>query len=98
MERSRSAQTVRHDLIMLSGVTMAILLMPFWLPPIGGYAVLATKIAIWMIFAFGFDLLLGFTGFLSFGDAAFSMKTRSMRMLMANCRQNVPPRSGELPY
>jgi branched-chain amino acid transport system permease protein len=45
--------------------------LPWWLTAIGGYEALATKIAIWAIFALGFDILLGFTGYLSFGHAAF---------------------------
>ncbi|MFC7045486.1 branched-chain amino acid ABC transporter permease [Halobacteriaceae archaeon GCM10025711] len=36
-----------------------------------GYYGLATLILIWAIFAIGFDLLLGYTGLLSFGHAAF---------------------------
>ena len=48
-----------------------ILSMPFWIVQIGGYEGLATKIVVWAIFALGFDILLGFTGFLSFGHAAF---------------------------
>ncbi|ELZ26654.1 branched-chain amino acid ABC transporter permease [Halogeometricum pallidum JCM 14848] len=36
-----------------------------------GYQSLATLILIWGIFAVGFDLLLGYTGLLSFGHAAF---------------------------
>ena len=47
------------------------LTMPFWFPLVGGYAGLDTKILIWAIFAIGFDILLGFTGYLSFGHAAF---------------------------
>ena len=38
---------------------------------IQGYQSLATLILIWGIFAIGFDLLLGYTGLLSFGHAAF---------------------------
>ena len=48
-----------------------VLSMPFWLPLLGGYEGLATKIMVWAIFAVGFDILLGFTGLLSFGHAAF---------------------------
>lgn len=44
---------------------------PFWFELIGGYHGLDTKIVIWAIFALGFDLLLGYTGYLSFGHAAF---------------------------
>jgi branched-chain amino acid transport system permease protein len=36
-----------------------------------GYRGLATLMLIWAIFAIGFDLLLGYTGLLSFGHAAF---------------------------
>ena len=38
---------------------------------LGGYQGLATLILIWGIFAVGFDLLLGYTGLLSFGHAVF---------------------------
>ena len=47
------------------------LTLPFWFPLIGGYEGLDTKIMIWALFALGFDLLLGYTGYLSFGHAAF---------------------------
>jgi branched-chain amino acid transport system permease protein len=45
--------------------------MPFWIIWFGGYEALATKIVIWAVFALGFDILLGFTAYLSFGHAAF---------------------------
>ena len=51
--------------------SVIVLSMPFWLPLIGGYQALATKIMIWAIFALGFDILFGLTGYLSFGHAAF---------------------------
>lgn len=57
--------------LLFAGFAAVILTMPFWLPLIGGYEALATKIAIWALFALGFDILLGFTGYLSFGHAAF---------------------------
>ncbi|MDP6969052.1 MAG: branched-chain amino acid ABC transporter permease [Gammaproteobacteria bacterium] len=47
------------------------LTMPFWFPLLGGYSGLDTKIMIFCIFVVGFDLLLGYTGYLSFGHAAF---------------------------
>ncbi|MCP4790971.1 MAG: branched-chain amino acid ABC transporter permease [Gammaproteobacteria bacterium] len=47
------------------------LTMPFWFPLIGGYSGLDTKIMVFCIFVVGFDLLLGYTGYLSFGHAAF---------------------------
>jgi len=65
------AADLRRDNFILLAFTPIVLLMPFWLQLIGGYEALATKVVIWMIFALGFDVLLGFTGFLSFGHAAF---------------------------
>lgn len=45
--------------------------LPWVIPLVGGYPQLATRILIWAIFALGFDILLGLTGLLSFGHAAF---------------------------
>ena len=45
--------------------------MPAWILVVGGYEALATKIVVWGLFALGFDIILGFTGYLSFGHAAF---------------------------
>lgn len=54
-------------------VVVAIVLfgLPWFLPMIGGYRALATSIVIWGLLALGLDILVGFTGFLSFGHAAF---------------------------
>lgn len=41
------------------------------LPVMPGYMALVENILIWSIFAIGFNLLLGYTGLLSFGHAAF---------------------------
>ncbi len=60
-----------QDLLVVGLFALIILTMPHWLPMIGGYEALATKIVIWAIFALGFDIILGFTGYLSFGHAAF---------------------------
>ncbi len=56
---------------LLLAFAVIVLTMPQWLVWIGGYSALATKIMIWALFALGFDILLGFTGYLSFGHAAF---------------------------
>ncbi len=61
----------RRDLVVLVVFAIAVLTMPTWLVALGGYEALATKIVIWAIFALGFDILLGLTGYLSFGHAAF---------------------------
>ncbi len=61
----------RKDLTTLAVFALITFTMPLWFPLIGGYSGLDTKILIWAIFAVGFDLLLGYTGYLSFGHAAF---------------------------
>jgi ABC-type branched-subunit amino acid transport system permease subunit len=45
--------------------------MPFWLVPFGAaYPGLMEKFAIFAIFAVGFNILFGLTGYLSYGHAA----------------------------
>lgn len=66
-----SSSGLAREALVLGVFAAVVLTMPFWLPLIGGYQALATKIVIWALFALGFDILLGFTGFLSFGHAAF---------------------------
>lgn len=44
---------------------------PWWLPAIGLYQYLGIEIAIWMIFALGFNLLFGYAGLHSFGHGAY---------------------------
>ncbi|MDE2228439.1 MAG: branched-chain amino acid ABC transporter ATP-binding protein/permease [Alphaproteobacteria bacterium] len=48
-----------------------LLALPFALPYFGGTFDLANRILDWGLFGLGFDLLFGFTGLLSFGQAAF---------------------------
>jgi branched-chain amino acid transport system permease protein len=52
-------------------VWLALLLVPFWLPAIGGYTDLATRVLIYAMAATGLNLLLGQTGGMSFGHAAY---------------------------
>ncbi|HTN64796.1 MAG TPA: branched-chain amino acid ABC transporter permease [Burkholderiaceae bacterium] len=64
--------TYRHDMILLLGFSLAILTMPAWMKLFGGaYPDLLQKFAIYGIFAIGFNILFGLTGYLSFGHAAF---------------------------
>jgi len=44
---------------------------PFWLPLLGGYTALAAKVLVFGLAAMALNLLLGFTGVLSFGHAAY---------------------------
>ncbi len=52
-------------------IWVALLFVPFWLPMLGGYTDLATRALIYAIAASGLNLLLGYTGGLSFGHAAY---------------------------
>jgi len=66
------APTPRNDAIMMTIFVIAVLAMPLWLTPIGaGYPDLLQRFAIYGIFAIGFNILFGLTGYLSFGHAAF---------------------------
>jgi ABC-type branched-subunit amino acid transport system permease subunit len=62
----------RNDWLAMALFTAVVLSMPLWLTPIGaGYPDLLQKFAIYGIFAIGFNILFGLTGYLSFGHAAF---------------------------
>jgi ABC-type branched-subunit amino acid transport system permease subunit len=66
-----TASTMRDNLY-VAIFAAAVLTMPIWLTPIGaGYPDLLQKFAIYGIFAIGFNILFGLTGYLSFGHAAF---------------------------
>ncbi len=58
-----------HAMLLFS---LVVLTMPLWLSPIGAsYPDLLQKFAIFGIFAIGYNILFGLTGYLSFGHAAF---------------------------
>lgn len=62
----------RNDLFLFLGFTVVVLAMPIWLAPFGaGYPDLLQRFMIFGIFAVGFNILFGLTGYLSFGHAAF---------------------------
>ncbi|HLS68223.1 MAG TPA: branched-chain amino acid ABC transporter permease [Kiloniellales bacterium] len=62
----------RRDLIYLALFALAVFTMPIWLKPFGaGYPDLMQRFAIFGVFAIGFNILFGMTGYLSFGHAAF---------------------------
>jgi len=53
-------------------VTFTILVsLPFWVDSVGLYQYLGVEIVIWMVYALGFNLLLGYTGLPSFGHGAY---------------------------
>jgi ABC-type branched-subunit amino acid transport system permease subunit len=86
--------TPKNDHLLFGLFTLAVLAMPLWLEPIGAaYPDLMQRFAIYGIFAIGFNILFGLTGYLSFGHAAFlgvgsytavwSFKLLSMNVLPA---------------
>ena len=65
----KSAGKVLLHPVVVAGVVFAVL--PLVLPLIGSSASLATEIAIYALYGLGFNLLLGYTGLVSFGASAF---------------------------
>ena len=62
----------RNDWLLLIGFAAVVLCLPILLEPIGAaYPALMQKFCIFGIFAIGFNILFGLTGYLSFGHAAF---------------------------
>src|SRR6202163_1847150 len=59
------------DLLLLVAIWAVLLSVPFWLPLLGGYTALASKVLVFGLAAMGLNMLLGFTGVLSFGHAAY---------------------------
>src|SRR5579864_3313008 len=60
-----------QDLIVLVAIWTLLVSVPFWLPSLGGYTALASKVLVFGLAAMGLNILLGFTGVLSFGHAAY---------------------------
>jgi branched-chain amino acid transport system permease protein len=48
-----------------------LLTVPFWLPMLGSYTAIASRVLVMALAAMGLNLLLGYTGVLSFGHAAY---------------------------
>src|ERR1700692_3442772 len=60
-----------QDLVALVAIWAVLLTVPLWLPFLGGYTALASKVLVFGLAAMGLNMLLGFTGVLSFGHAAY---------------------------
>jgi branched-chain amino acid transport system permease protein len=65
-----SAEQTRK-LIVLAAIWIVLLLAPYWMVPLGGYTALATRVLVLGLAAMSVNFLLGFTGVLSFGHAAY---------------------------
>jgi branched-chain amino acid transport system permease protein len=60
-----------RKLLLLAAIWAVLLLAPFWMPPLGGYTALGTRVLVLALAAMSVNFLLGFTGVLSFGHAAY---------------------------
>jgi len=60
-----------RKLVVLAAIWIVLLLAPFWMVPLGGYTALATRVLVLGLAAMSVNFLLGFTGVLSFGHAAY---------------------------
>ena len=58
-------------LLALAAIWAALLLAPYWMPLLGGYTALGTRLLVLALAAMSVNFLLGFTGVLSFGHAAY---------------------------
>jgi branched-chain amino acid transport system permease protein len=58
-------------LLKLAAIWTALLLAPYWMVPLGGYTALGTRVLVLGLAAMSVNFLLGFTGVLSFGHAAY---------------------------
>ena len=54
-----------------AAILLLLLTMPYWLNAVGGYTALATRVLVLGLAAMSLNFLLGFTGVLSFGHAAY---------------------------
>ena len=61
----------KHPVLVETLTAAALIAAPFVLPNLGFSPATVNRILVWGLFGIGFDILFGFTGLLSFGQAAF---------------------------
>jgi branched-chain amino acid transport system permease protein len=66
-----SAGMHARNLAALAAIWLLLLLAPYWMAPLGGYTALGTRVLVLGLAAMSVNFLLGFTGVLSFGHAAY---------------------------
>ena len=66
-----SGREQARRLLALAAIWAALLLAPYWMVPLGGYTALGTRVLVLGLAAMSVNFLLGFTGVLSFGHAAY---------------------------
>ena len=67
MDKNRSLARYAVD----ATIWILLLTMPFWLDSVGGYTQLGTRVLVMALAATALNFLLGYTGVLSFGHAAY---------------------------
>ncbi|MPW21515.1 branched-chain amino acid ABC transporter permease [Paraburkholderia sp. CNPSo 3157] len=68
---SEARQPRHRRLLTLAAIWAVLLLAPYWMPSLGGYTALGTRVLVLGLAAMSVNFLLGFTGVLSFGHAAY---------------------------
>lgn len=63
-----ASRVVRHPMLWVFAL---FLVLPYFLPFLGGYTYLGVEVLIWSIFALGLNIIVGYTGLPSFGHGAF---------------------------
>jgi len=71
LSTSEPRRLLGRDQLTLVVIWMALITVPLWLPLLGGYTALAGRVLVFGLAAMALNLLLGFTGVLSFGHAAY---------------------------
>jgi branched-chain amino acid transport system permease protein len=61
----------RRRVAVLAGIWAALIFAPYWMPQFGGYTALGSRVLVLGLGAMSVNFLLGFTGVLSFGHAAW---------------------------
>src|SRR5579864_3481253 len=68
---TRAGSWAARPWLQLAVIWALLLSVPLWLPMLGGYTAIAARVLVFALAAMSFNMLLGFTGVLSFGHAAY---------------------------
>jgi len=66
-----AASPAARPWLQLAIIWALLLTVPLWLPLLGGYTAIAGRVLVFALAAMGLNMLLGYTGVLSFGHAAY---------------------------
>lgn len=69
--QSAASRKANTHWLRLAAIWLVLLTAPFWIDHLGGYTALGTRVLVLGLAAMAFNMLLGFTGVMSFGHAAF---------------------------